>query len=422
MKQSIFTVVTDIEPDALDALRGTIAVIHDHPGDNAILPLAQFDTLHFASLVLAESPSLASPKLIFEGNVDGTVEAWLAALAIRAGAGVDTLFGGCTGYPGSADAETRRAWLTSHVVRPGAFHIGATGRSVDRIRKEAELRRAIEGFLDAQDQAGRLGGASPESVRAEIQAFVEADPELAWAQAHPGERQSKWEHRMYLARAALVGLVALVALPLLLPLLLVAVPILLVKEKIDPVQTRAAPATYVDEVQEDEDIVGVAQNHLSSVIPVKPGILRASLLPVVLYALNLVARINGTHGELGGIPSIHFAHWSLIDRGRHLMFLSNYDGSWESYLGDFIDKAAKGLTAVWSNTAKFPRTTLLAFKGAADGPRFRQWARASQCRTDAWYSAYPSASMSIIDTNSTIRENLFAKLDAAQAVAWLRSL
>ncbi len=422
MIQSVFTVVADIDAGAIEALRSTIAVIHDDPGGNAILPLAQFDTLHFSSLVLADGPTLHPAKLIFECNVDGTVEAWLVALATRAGAGVDTLFGGCTGYPRSADAETRRAWLTSHVVRPGAFHIGATGRSVDRIRKEARLRQAIEGFLDAQDQAGRLGGASPESVRAEIQAFVEADPVLAWAQAPPGERQSKWEHRMYLARAALVGVVALVALPLLLPLLLVAVPILLVKERIDPVQTQAAPAAYVDEVQEGEDKIGVAQNHLSSVIPVKPGILRASLLPVVLYVLNLVARIDATHGNLGGIPSIHFAHWSLIDGGRHLVFVSNYDGSWESYLGDFIDKAAKGLTAVWSNTEKFPRTTLLAFKGATDGPRFRQWARASQCRTDAWYDAYPSASMSIIDTNSTIRENLFAKLDAAQTVAWLRSL
>ncbi len=143
---------------------------------------------------------------------------------------------------------------------------------------------------------------------------------------------------------------------------------------------------------------------------------------MVLYLVNLAARINGTHGKLGGIPSIHFAHWSLIDGGRHLMFLSNYDGSWESYLGDFIDKAAKGLTAEWSNTAKFPRTFLLVYKGAADGPRFRQWARASQCRTDAWYNAYPSASMTVIDNNSAIRKDLFADLDPAQTAAWLRRL
>jgi len=422
VKQSVFTVVADIEPGSMDALRGTIAVIHDHPGDNAILPFAQFDTLHFASLVLADGPSVDTPKLIFECNVDGTGEAWLARLATAAGAGLDALFGGCTGYPGNADSESRGTWLASHVVRPGAFHIGATGRSLDRIRKEASLRQAIENFLDAQDQEGRLGGASPVSVRAGIQEFVRSEPNLAWAQDPPGDRQSKRERRAHLAEAALAGLAAFLALPLLLPVALVALPILLIKERIDPVQKGAAPAAYVDDVESDEDQIGVAQNHLSSVIPVKPGILRATLVRVVLYLVNLVARINGTHGKLGGIPSIHFAHWSLIDGGRHLMFLSNYDGSWESYLGDFIDKAATGLTAIWSNTAKFPRTTLLALKGAADGPRFRQWARASQCRTNAWYSAYPFESLAVIDENSTIREDLFTKLDAAQTAAWLRRL
>ncbi len=158
MIQSVFTVVADIEPEAIDALRSTIAVIHDHPGGNAVLPFAQFETLHFSSLVLAEGPSLASPKLIFECNVDGTVEAWCAALSTRAGAGVDTLFGGCAGYPRSADAETRRAWLTSHVVRPGAFHIGATGRSVERIRKRTNFVRPSRASSTPRTRQGASAG------------------------------------------------------------------------------------------------------------------------------------------------------------------------------------------------------------------------------------------------------------------------
>ena len=150
--------------------------------------------------------------------------------------------------------------------------------------------------------------------------------------------------------------------------------------------------------------------------------MRIALLQAVLYAVNLVARISATKGKLSGIPSIHFAHWSLIDEDRHLLFMSNFDGSWESYLGDFIDKAAVGLTAVWSNTVEFPRTRLLALRGATDGPRFRQWARAHQCRTDVWYSAYPDLSMPAIDNNSAIREGLFAPLDPEETQQWLRRL
>ena len=104
------------------------------------------------------------------------------------------------------------------------------------------------------------------------------------------------------------------------------------------------------------------------------------------------------------------------------MFLSNFDGSWESYLGDFIDKAAYGLTTVWSNTEDFPRTRLLAFKGATDGPRFRQWARSHQCSTAVWYSAYPTFTMATIDGNSSIREGLYAKLNDKETKNWLARL
>ena len=88
MRQSVLTVVADVDPGGMDALRATIAVIHDDPAGNAVLAFSQFDTLHFAGVVLAEGPMLDPAKIILECNVDGTVEAWLAALA-GAGTGLD---------------------------------------------------------------------------------------------------------------------------------------------------------------------------------------------------------------------------------------------------------------------------------------------------------------------------------------------
>ena len=41
-----------------------------------------------------------------------------------------------------------------------------------------------------------------------------------------------------------------------------------------------------------------------------------------------------------------------------MFFSSNYDGSLESYMNDFIDKAAWGLNAIFSNGDGFPRTSL----------------------------------------------------------------
>ncbi len=431
MTQKVLTIVADVAPERLDEVRQAVEVVKADPGGNALLPLAQFESLHFASLVLSEAPGLKRPALIFECNVDGSEKAWLAELANRAGTGVEAVFGGSPGFPGAGDPARLRSWLADRVVQARAFHIGATGRSLARIRDEERLHDAISDFLDEEDRRGALDGATPGEVRAKVQAFVRGEPALQWALSPPSARQTMRDKLVPRARAAAAIAAAVVLSPILVPVLLVGFVVLVIKERTDPVQSGPADPAQIRMLEEDDDLGALedasgrhllCQNHLSSVIPVKPGILRAVLLPGVLFVLNLIARISFTKGRLGGIPSIHFAHWTLIDRGRHLVFLSNFDGSWESYLGEFIDKAAIGLTGVWSNTVNFPRTRYLIRAGAADGPRFRHWARASQCRTSAWYTAYPGLTMTAIDNNTAIREDLFTKLDDDGTVRWLRRL
>ena len=99
---------------------------------------------------------------------------------------------------------------------------------------------------------------------------------------------------------------------------------------------------------------------------------------------------------------------------------SNFDGSWENYLGDFIDKAAKGLTAVWSNTAGFPRSRWLLLGGATDEHRFKAFARNSQIVTEVWYSAYKHLSVQNIINNSQIRKGLIGRQKPAETTEWLR--
>jgi len=417
MTQTVFTVITQVDPAKVEALKVVLDQIALDPASNPVLPMGRFDTLHFASMVLAQGGTLP-PTLIFEMNVDGSLDDWLKSLVAGGRSGLDTLYASAVGYPGGTDAEVQ-AYLAEHVVRPGAFHIGATGRSLARIRQEAGLRNAIEDHLDAQVADGTLP-ADPVAVRKSIQAFVKADKGFSWAKTSP-PRETKLAHYGHVAKLAAFVVVALVlTLTVLWPFLILWVVVLRIKERTDPVQTEPADPAQIEAIAANEDFI--AQNHLASVIPVKPGLLRAVTLPVVLYALNLVARVTATKGQLAGIPSIHFAHWSRINGGKHLLFLSNFDGSWESYLGDFIDKGATGLTGVWSNTIDFPRTRFLIHEGATDGPAFRQWARAHQCPTNVWYSAYPESTMPIIDNNTSIREGLYRSMNETEVQAWLRRL
>ncbi len=122
-------------------------------------------------------------------------------------------------------------------------------------------------------------------------------------------------------------------------------------------------------------------------------------------------------GFLGGISTIHAARWITIPGTRTLVFFSNFGGSWESYLEDFITRAHEGLTAVWSNSIGFPRTKNLIQDGATDGERFKRYARASMQPTRFWYSAYPSLTTDHVRCNAALRRGLATALTNDEAIA-----
>jgi Dyp-type peroxidase family len=183
-----------------------------------------------------------------------------------------------------------------------------------------------------------------------------------------------------------------------------------------------------------------AQNHLAGVSDMKPGLFRRFLLRVGFWTVAEISTRFGRPGFLSQIGSIHFARWILLPGTNKLVFLSNYDGSWENYLEDFIERAHAGLTAIWSNTQEFPRTTnlfgltrvsnstvafskkpRLLYDGAYDGDRFKRWARRQQRPTRFWYSAYPSLTMERIRTNAAIRQGIANIATEDAAADWLAS-
>jgi len=82
------------------------------------------------------------------------------------------------------------------------------------------------------------------------------------------------------------------------------------------------------------------------------------VIRVSLRLLKLFVPLVAADGYLGSMRTIHFAHWTLVGNGDRLLFLSNFDGSWQSYLDDFVDKAHGGLTLAWGNCVGFPRTKI----------------------------------------------------------------
>jgi deferrochelatase/peroxidase EfeB len=191
------------------------------------------------------------------------------------------------------------------------------------------------------------------------------------------------------------------------------------QEDSDWISDQAADPGTLGHIFALENHTGYAQNHMLSLTQRKPGWLRYFTTRLVFFAIATLSPRLYKPGYLEDIGTIHFARWITIPKTRDLVFLSNYGGSWESYLEDFITLAHKGLTGVWSNTLGFPKTTNLIAHGATDGERFKRYARQSMLPTLFWYSAYPKLDTDMIRANADIRRGLSGAMTEDGAQLWL---
>jgi deferrochelatase/peroxidase EfeB len=162
-----------------------------------------------------------------------------------------------------------------------------------------------------------------------------------------------------------------------------------------------------------------AQNLLAAASTVKPGMLRRLTLRFGLAAADAATQFYSRPGFLTDIGVIHFARWFCLPGTDKLMFFSNYDGAWESYLEDFIERGFRGVTGIWSNTVGFPKTKGLLNKGATDGDRLRRWTRRQMFPVLFWYTAYPTLTLGRIRTNADIRRGLATAYTEKDAEEWL---
>ena len=180
-------------------------------------------------------------------------------------------------------------------------------------------------------------------------------------------------------------------------------------------------AELIREMASRED--WIPQNHMGSIVLVKPGVLRTALFRAGHLGLGLVLRVVATDGYLGSMRTVHFAHWAFINNGSRLMFFSNFDHSWESYLDDFIEKAHGGLTLAWGSCVGFPPTRFLVLDGASHGRKFKNWARHSMAVSRFWYSAYRDYTVDQIERHARIADGLRAtKLSRGRAETWALDL
>jgi hypothetical protein len=130
------------------------------------------------------------------------------------------------------------------------------------------------------------------------------------------------------------------------------------------------------------------QNELTAFVAIKSNWYSKLLLRGALSFAQY--RAKTANGSLSNIFTIHFLRWVIFDldtiageKTSYLLFESNYNGSWDSYIDDFIRNARPMMNLVLGNCIGFPKG------GCEDIESFKQHIRTHQFPAQIFYSAYP---------------------------------
>ena len=134
----------------------------------------------------------------------------------------------------------------------------------------------------------------------------------------------------------------------------------------------------------------------ANIITVIGAQLTVVAVPAQIYAITKSSAYVGLTGMFGLVPLVVLGLYGgaladAMDR-RRLLMISDYDGSWESYIDEFAEMILSGLDAIWSSADAYPPD------GARDLPAFKRFLRDHQVPSEIFYSGYPEATvLNIVD-------------------------
>jgi hypothetical protein len=430
--QASFMILAAIDPQREVQLRQLLASMNHAPGrvdsNNALISFEQFETLHFARLLIVDDKTIDDIRvyglnpgtyplyLTFLGDIDGERDAFLEKLAKLAPTGLRSIFSCCEGFTSGTDLVT---WMKQHSYSSAAEYQNWPGRTVRRVREEAALHQALEDYI--KNNASVLMDLAPREIHIELRRFINqqtSSGKLTLSAEDP--TPADWEIRSLLHKVG-VPLLFLIASPILVPIGLIGLMRLRELETTDPELCPRVDPAYSNDLAllEDHDVT----NQFTAMGSLKPGTVRLWTAMFVLLVIDWFARHVFARGRLGRVRTIHFARWVFLDGRKRVVFLSNYDGSLESYMDDFINKVGFGLNLVFSNGVGYPRTNFLIKEGCSDERKFKEYLRRHQLPTQVWYYAYPGLTAVDLERNGLIRQGIeAASMSVQEASEWVALL
>jgi len=363
MEQNALTAIVPIKSSAdTDKLKKILTELNEELGENLHFHFQKTLRTHFARMVVLPPPIQGmGSRLLFTSNYDGDFASYMQELVTQVGDQMEEIWQHCEGYsPGIAkDAPRFTEFINRHSHKAQVFYVGLPGVTVENIVNNTHTREALDRIFDNQEVAQGLE-----------KLYSVLLPNITSAPTQSGEK-------------TIDGQVSPPKLSLLEKVLQWAVGIKPgVKNPNNPnllINAENQPMLKEEMVKIEDQI---AQNQMTVIVPIKSNIISKLLLRLVLVLIAQGAKASSSFGNLSGLSTIHFARWAIIDNGKNLLFESNYDGSWENYIDDFVDSANAKMNMIWGNCVGYP------VGGCQDIEWFKAYIRQYQIPAQIFHSAY----------------------------------
>ena len=146
---------------------------------------------------------------------------------------------------------------------------------------------------------------------------------------------------------------------------------------------------------------------ITHIAPLKLGYVESDLavtyptrLKGFLRVLNALRQydVSAFQSPVDRLGLIHYARWTVRE-DRELVFTTNFDGSWESYIHAFVDTFPRLLDLIWSHCDGYAPETATNYRS------FSEWVERHQVWTDTFYASYPDLTVKDIRWLRQLKEN-----------------
>lgn len=407
------TVIAKIKPGLKPALIQVLREISENPFHNRYIHFGQDRLTHFARWFIIENDEI-EPLLVWAATYNGDLETYAGHVA-RLSPGIDQIWGKCEGY---SKAKGFFWFVRTCRRRPPYTFIAFRDESAETIRTKIAIRKRLECFLDRACVGEYLQDPGATPLLGEISRVAYKAPLLVRAaQWIAGLLPSMWLYLQKNVIPPLIDRVAQVYVRLVMP---PPSSLVLNTAGLNPNQTmtRAQYLQHVEILERNEQELAAPyggirfeQNQVTVVAAIHNKL-------EVLWAwfTGLFIARSYPPGVLTGTVTIHSLHWAVLGPLKYAIIMSNYDGSWTNYLGDFRDKMRWGLDGLLVGTGDYPPG------GMSTVYAWEQWFQSARIPCQLFFSGYPEESVENLLRDRAISKALGKNFDLDAVKQWLNLL